>query len=154
MKPISLFLLVILASSSFADSVTGWSVLGPGGGGGHFFPTINANDPDNVMIRCDMSGTFITWDDAQSWEMVNFGKTPLDYEIDPQDENVLYVAAQGLFQSKDKGKTWRIIFPVAEDISRIQHFGDHSDPEIFTKSGEPVAEVSCIRVDPVDSRLI
>jgi len=151
-KLLSLSLLLVGLLTFVTGEHPEWRVLGPGGGGGQFFPTINPNDPTNVMVRCDMSGTFITRDDAESWEMVNFGKTPLDYEIDPQSENILYVAAQGLFRSLDKGNSWEIVYPLDDDIASIQHFGDHADPEIFLNSGNPVSEVVSVRVDPDDSQ--
>ena len=33
-----------------------WRVLGPGGGGAMFLPTVNPEDPDHVLLRCDMTG--------------------------------------------------------------------------------------------------
>ncbi len=48
-----------------------WSVIGPGGGGALFLPTVSPHDPRTVLARCDMTGAYITNDAGGSWRMFN-----------------------------------------------------------------------------------
>jgi len=36
--------------------LSGWKVIGPGGGGGVFLPTISPFDENLVLTHCDMTG--------------------------------------------------------------------------------------------------
>ena len=46
-------------------------VIGPGGGGAMFNPTISPHDSNTVLISCDMTGSYITHDGGQNWRMFN-----------------------------------------------------------------------------------
>src|SRR3954468_14494406 len=50
-----------------------WEVVGPGGGGGQFSPTISPHTPSDVLAACDMTGSFISHDGGESWRMFNLG---------------------------------------------------------------------------------
>ncbi|MBL7762539.1 MAG: hypothetical protein JNL23_03855, partial [Chitinophagaceae bacterium] len=41
---------------------TGWEKIGPGGGGATFIPTFSYHDAANFLIRCDMTGSYLTKD--------------------------------------------------------------------------------------------
>ena len=43
-----------------------FSVVGPGGGGSMFNPAISPHDPNEVLVRCDMTGAFITHNAGQT----------------------------------------------------------------------------------------
>ena len=66
----------------------GWRVVGPGGGGGMFRPTISPHDGNLAMIHCDMTAAYITADGGASWRSVNLWTTPEDFEFDPVDPEV------------------------------------------------------------------
>src|ERR1035438_8962119 len=56
-----------------------FSVVGPGGGGSMFNPAISPHDPSEVLVRCDMTGAFITHDAGRSWRIFNLrGAVRLD----------------------------------------------------------------------------
>ena len=50
-----------------------WEIIGPGGGGTMTHPTISPHDPNVVLVGCDMTGAYITYDGGESWRMFNLG---------------------------------------------------------------------------------
>ena len=50
-----------------------WEVIGPGGGGGIFLPTISPHDANLLLVSCDMTGAYISHDGGRSWRMFNLG---------------------------------------------------------------------------------
>ena len=38
----------------------GWKIIGTGGGGGTFIPTFSHHNFDRFLVRCDMSGAYLT----------------------------------------------------------------------------------------------
>jgi len=101
----------------------GWRVIGPGGGGGVFLPTISPFDENLILTHCDMTGAYISYNGGDDWRMFNLWTVPDDFEFDPVDQNVIYCGTRGyrhsedrgsglsiLYRSEDKGKHWRIIY--------------------------------------------
>ena len=130
----------------------GWSVIGPGGGGGQFLPTINGKDPDNVYVRCDMTGSFATRDGGRSWNMYNLRTVVQDFEIDPNDPNTVYAGNSGLYRSVDKGLAWELVFPSPQDIVDGKHARRSRRPLLrHERAGLPDGRISKIRVDSEDS---
>ncbi|MCE5271491.1 hypothetical protein LLH00_09445 [bacterium] len=113
------------APQAAADLTTcGWQVIGPGGGGGIFKPTVSPHDPNLMLAHCDMTGAYISYDGGDNWRMFYTCNVPEAFEFDPVDPNVIYVAARGflwsedrgsgvgfLLRSADKGRSWRIVYP-------------------------------------------
>ena len=132
-----------------------WSRLGPGGGGAQFLPTVNPADPKNVVLRCDMTGSYVTTDNAQSWQMYNLRSVVQDFEFDPSDPNTVYAASTAVYRSRDKGQNWELIFPAPGDIVREHMAGDHAEEWFETAAGLPGGEndlyFSQICVDPSNS---
>ena len=61
-------------SSRLADSIprqSTWKIIGPGGGGAQFIPTISPHDSRTVLVACDMTGAYITHDGGQNWREFN-----------------------------------------------------------------------------------
>lgn len=131
-----------------------WSVLGPGGGGGQFLPTINGKDPDNVYVRCDMTGSFSSRDGGRSWHMYNLRTVVQDFEIDPNEPNTVYASNSGLYRSEDKGLSWELIFPAPDDIVAERMLGDHADHSFETANGLPDGPIGKVRVDTENSNRI
>src|SRR6266480_4774537 len=46
-------------------------IIGPGGGGAMFHPTVSPHDLNTVLASCDMTGAYITHDGGKSWRMFN-----------------------------------------------------------------------------------
>ncbi|MCE5271233.1 hypothetical protein LLH00_08105 [bacterium] len=141
--------------SQAEPTATSWRVVGPGGGGGQFLPTVNPADPDNVFERCDMTGAYVTYDNAKTWRMFNLRTIVLDFEFDPSDPNTVYAASGMLLRSRDKGLRWEIVYPDPADIIKEHMEGDHADYWVETAQGQPEGEqsteVELVRVDPTNS---
>ncbi len=67
--------LAVTAALMLADGVYSrpgdFKIIGPGGGGAMFHPTISPHDPNTVLVSCDMTGSYITHDAGKSWRMFN-----------------------------------------------------------------------------------
>ena len=149
------------------QSLTAWKVIGPGGGGGIFLPTINPADLNNVFVHCDMTAAYVTYDGGENWRQFNLWNVPDDFEFDPNDPNTIYTATRGfmhsedrgaglsiLFRSEDRGKRWRAVYP---DLSKAKA-AEKLQSQHFLPSelipGIPDATIQKVRVDPADSRRI
>ena len=146
MRRTLLLLAAVAAGLTFAGAprFDGWKIVGPGGGGGHFIPTISPHDSNRVLVACDMTGSFISHDGGESWRMFNLGNRTDIFAFDPSQPDTIYaktagppevmakdrpIAMSGLFRSTDAGKTWRLVR--ADDAS---------------------GELMALAVDPTDSQ--
>jgi len=130
-----------------------WRVLGPGGGGAQFTPTVSPVDPNLVLVSCDMTGTYISTDGGGSWRMFNLRGVTRFIVMDPLDRDIIYVATGGLYRSADRGKTWELLYPRPEEVARVVILGDHAEESIRLRDGSrPV--VDALAVDPGDSRTL
>ncbi|MBN2287722.1 MAG: hypothetical protein JXQ83_00220 [Candidatus Glassbacteria bacterium] len=156
-----------LSAGAEKEPAHSWRVIGPGGGGGIFLPTISPFDPDLVLTHCDMTAAYITYDGGGSWRMFNLWNVPSDFEFDPGDPETIYAACRGylhsedrgsglslLFRSEDRGKRWRVIYP---DIARAVPVEKLQSRDFLPSGiieGALDATIQKIRVDPADSRRI
>jgi len=131
-----------------------WEVVGPGGGGGQFIPTISPHTPDDVLVACDMTGSYISQDGGESWRMFNLGNRTEFFVFDPVDPKVIYaktvgppavmskdrpLSLAGLWRSTDAGRTWRLV---------------RADPRTIPDGARirPAGDLMALAVDPADSR--
>lgn len=128
------------------DRVT---ILGPGGGGAQYIPTISPHDPNLVFVRCDMTGAYVTEDGGRNWRLFNLRTVVQDFEFDPLRPGVVYAANSGLYRSQDRGRTWHLLYPRPEDVVREAMEGDHASHRFVTRDGMPDAQIQKVRVDPV-----
>jgi hypothetical protein len=145
-----LWLGLLAAHGSGAEKRGAWEVIGPGGGGAQFNPTVSAVDPNLVLVSCDMTGTYISNDGGDSWRMFNLRGVARFIVTDPLHSNVIYVATEGLYRSRDKGRTWELLVPRPEEVGRVVISGDHADERILLRDGTHVT-VEALAVDPDDS---
>ncbi|HUU26667.1 MAG TPA: hypothetical protein VM123_02555 [archaeon] len=132
----------------------GWTVIGPGGGGAQFIPTINPYDRNNVFVRCDMTAAYVTADGGENWRMFNLRTVVRDFEFDPGDPNTVYACNTGLYRSSDRGKAWELILPDPAKVTGETMSGDHAGQRFITSDNESGGSISLVRVDPQDSRRI
>jgi photosystem II stability/assembly factor-like uncharacterized protein len=110
-----------------------WEIIGPGGGGTMTHPTISPHDPNVVLVGCDMTGAYITYDGGQSWRMFNLGAAVSAFAFDPSNPDVIYAGNPALWRSADRGRTWRMVFPDPRRQTRELMVGDHADYGIRTE---------------------
>lgn len=138
-----------------SPSATGWKVIGPGGGGSIFEPTVSPADPNHAFVRCDMTGSYVTVNGGESWRMFNLRTVVWDFEFDPNNPNTVYACNSGLYRSEDGGIIWRLIHPAPERIRAERMVGDHATQWFETgDSLDSFSEMQRVEVDPLDSDVI
>src|SRR3954465_3647480 len=128
----ALFFFAVLSAST---DHAGWTVLGPGGGGAQFHPTVSPHDPKRVLVSCDMTGAYLTENGGASWRMVNFGTTVRFFAFDQERSNVVYAQTNRLWRSDNGGRAWQQIYP--SDV-RVEIDGDHGDERAI--SSQPAVD--------------
>src|SRR6202158_2935840 len=134
---VRLFALAILLGQPFDSRPGNFKIIGPGGGGAMFHPTISPHDPNTVLVGCDMTGSYITHDAGKSWRMFNLRGVPQFFVFDPLDRKVIYAQSNGLWRSQDEGETWRLIYPRPSFVKSIKMSSDHSDEALDAEPDPP-----------------
>ena len=116
----------------------GFEVIGPGGGGAMYHPTISPHDTQTVLVACDMTGGYITHDGGATWRMFNLRGYDAGFAFDPVRANVVYAVGLGLWRSEDSGRTWRLLWPSPSDVRGVQEGSDHADEQILTAGASGV----------------
>ena len=143
----------LLAGSLSATASDRWSVIGPGGGGAQYLPTISPHDPSVAFVACDMTGSYLTEDAGSSWRMFNLrGRTSL-FVFDPTKPGTMYAYGIGLYRSVDGGKRWSLVYPDPPSVRKVVSVGDHGEDSIQTVSGA-TERISALAVDPADGRTL
>jgi len=162
--PQALPLAALWALLSFAGAARydRWEVIGPGGGGGMFLPTISPHSTKDVLVSGDMTGCFISHDGGGSWRMFNLGDHAWFFVFDPVDPKVIYAktaavpeqlqgdrpfSAPALFRSTDSGKTWRVVRADSSDGAITALAVDPAD-SAFLYAGFQRGQASVLRVSP------
>jgi photosystem II stability/assembly factor-like uncharacterized protein len=129
-----------------------WQRIGPGGGGSTFSPTFSYHSPNDFILKCDMTGSYLTNNGGRSYSLINFVGGANCYAYDPNDSNRLYAGGPFLHRSVDGGKTWQPIFPKTADIRQLGYFGDHAEFQLKTNDTalykKDANEINVIYVDP------
>lgn len=136
-----------------AENDSLWTRIGPGGGGAVFIPTYSYNSAALFLLRCDMTGSYLTSDGGNSYSQINFPGGASSFAWDPADSNIVYAGTASLNRSADGGKSWQQVFPAREDVISEVYRGDHADYSIETSENSlypgDARRVSAIRADPV-----
>jgi hypothetical protein len=98
-----LVLAVLLVPGLWASMPEDFKLVGPGGGGAMFHPTISPHDPNTVLVACDISGGYVTHDGGKSWRMFNLRGVIDLFAFDPVNPKTLYVGTRALWRSIDGG---------------------------------------------------
>lgn len=118
-----------------AEETILWKRMGPGGGGATFIPTFSPHNSDHFLIRCDMTGSYITRDGGASYNQVNFPNGAASFAYHPLDSNIIYIGSSVLHRSDDGGKTWQMVFPRQEEVVKPVYSGDHATYSIEAREG-------------------
>jgi len=130
-----------------------WKVIGPGGGGAQFNPTISPLDPKRVFVNTDMTGAFASDDGGNSWRMFNLRGVVRFFVCDPVSPNLVYAKTIGLWRSTNGGRTWNLVHPAPSNVKKVVALGDHAAERIVTKDGSS-EDIDALAVDPADSRTL
>ena len=148
--------LVLLLGNGNGNGETGrpgdFRVLGPGGGGAMFHPSVSPHDLDTVLVSCDMTGAYVSHDGGKSWRMFNLRGTVEFFVFDPVDKKVIYAQSIGLWRSQDQGETWNLVYPKASTIKGVKMSSDHSDEDIIA-SPNALGSLTAMAIDPADSKV-
>ena len=130
-----------------------WEKIGPGGGGAIFIPTFSYHSEGKFLLRCDMTGSYLTGDGGASYSQIDLAGGATSYAWDPADSNVVYIGSACLSRSADGGKNWERIFPAKEEMTGVQFMGDHADYSIKTTESSlydrESGRIGAIRADPL-----
>ncbi len=151
--PVLLLSQEILSQAVGAPRLDTWRILGPGGGGAQFNPTVSPVDPNLVLVSCDMTGSYLSTDGGESWRMFNLRGVVRYFVFDPVNLNIIYAVTQGLYRSSDKGRTWELIYPKPDQVARVVMSGDHADERIVLRDGSQ-PQVEALAIDPADSNTL
>lgn len=128
-------------------------VIGPGGGGAMFNPTISPHDVNTVLVSCDMTGSYITHDGGQSWRMFNLRGRVEFFAFDPKDPQVIYAETRALWRSQDGGQTWTLLYPKAASVKGIEMNSDHAEETLLAEP-DPLGLITALAIDPEDSHIL
>ena len=154
-KYLVLAFLVLFSLGTFAEGPRNdhWKVIGPGGGGSIYAPTMSPHNSNDMLAYCDMTGAYISHDGGTSWRMFNLRGRVHFYLFDPVDPNVIYVETIGLWRSTDRGNTWRLVYPAPTSVTGVIMPDDHASDKIMTQDPSQ-GSVSALAVDPVNSKIL
>src|SRR5450631_1074929 len=68
MRRLSLGIAAVLVCAAAAPLDEGWRIIGPGGGGSLYHPTVSPHDSRTALVACDMTGAYITHDGGATWQ--------------------------------------------------------------------------------------
>src|SRR5947199_6888107 len=145
--------LFLCLAAAWAERPGDFRVIGPGGGGAMFNPTISPHDANTVLVSCDMSGSYITHDGGKTWRMFNLRGVVNFFVFDPQDAETMYAHATGLWRSIDGGENWNLVYPSPATVKGVQMNSDHAD-EIILAESDPLGEILAMAIDPANSRTL
>jgi photosystem II stability/assembly factor-like uncharacterized protein len=130
-----------------------FEVVGPGGGGAMFHPTVSPFDEKEVLVACDMTGAYITHDGGQSWRMFNLRGVVRFFAFDPVRRGVIYAGTTALWRSGDDGATWNLVWPKPATVDGVEMNSDHADETILSHSN-PLGAIVALAIDPADSHML
>ena len=131
-------LLCTVAPVAFAASDSNYEILGPGGAGGIFNCDVSPLDPNFMLVCCDMTGCYRSYDGGHTWTLMNWKYLDSCVSVrayfHPKNPNI--VVWRG-FITRDKAMTWqRLADRKAEPWGNITHSACSADdqPVIFVGS--------------------
>jgi hypothetical protein len=147
------FVFLLCFATSWAERPGNFRVIGPGGGGAMFNPTISPHDPNTVLVSCDMTGSYISHDGGHSWRMFNLRGVVDFFVFDPLDPKTIYAHATGLWRSTDSGERWNLVYPDPRAVKGVKMDSDHADERILADP-DPLSDIAALAVDPSNSHIL
>jgi photosystem II stability/assembly factor-like uncharacterized protein len=144
---------VVCLTSALAERPGGFRIIGPGGGGAMFNPTISPHDPNTVLISCDMTGSYITHDGGHTWRMFNLRGVVNFFVFDPIDPKTMYAHATALWRSTDGGENWNLVYPSPSAVRGVRMNSDHVTNR-FWQQPDPLKTIAALAIDPANSQVL
>src|ERR1039458_364894 len=139
----------ILSSMAQGTGTNSWKIIGPGGGGTTYDPTVSPHDSRLVVQFSDMTGGYVTRNNGESWHMFNLRGHTDAFAFDPVDPNVIYAGNSALWRTSDSGQTWKMIFPDPARNTVEHQIGDHSEYILITSDPAfPGGNLTNIVIEP------
>src|ERR1039457_1174447 len=102
-------------------------IVGPGGGGAQYYPTISPHDDKLILVACDMTGVYLSENGGDLWRIINLRGSIRFITFDPLDPAVIYVGTTtGVMRSEDRGRTWNLVIPKPSNAS-FRYADDRSE---------------------------
>src|ERR1019366_866160 len=141
--------IVTLAGSTQKPGATSWKIIGPGGGGTTYCPTISPHDSRIAVEASDMTGDYVTKDDGLSWHMFNLREGISAFAFDPVDPRTIYAVNAALWRSSDLGQTWKMVFPNPVRDTVEHQIGDRANYSLSTSDpAYPGGDITAIAIAP------
>lgn len=146
--------LVIAACSACSTArADNFTILGPGGGGAMYHATISPHDFGEVLVACDMTGSYISHDSGHSWRMFNL-RAPVNFFVfDPVVPHTIYAGTKALWRSTDDGESWKLVWPKPSTVRGIRMDSDHADESIVSDTNS-MGAILALAIDPTDSHAL
>src|ERR1039458_10875187 len=100
MRRLSLAIAATLACAAPPPGAPGWRILGPGGGGSVFHPTVSPHDSRTALVACDMTGSYLTRDGGATWRIFNLGERSEEHTSELQ--SLRHLVCRLLLEKKNK----------------------------------------------------
>lgn len=142
--PVALLSVALTASAHRAGA---WRILGPGGGGAQFHPSVSPHDPKLVFVACDMTGSYVSQDGGDTWRMFNLRGVVRQFAFHPRESNVVFAVTNALWRSRNRGASWQLVWPELSRITGVDMRNDHAD-ERWIVDGKPASRVSAFAIHP------
>lgn len=142
----------LVASAAEPPHSSRWRIVGPGGGGAQYFPSISPHDDNLMLLSCDMTGLYISENGGNLWRIVNLRGGIRFITFDPLDAKVIYAGTTaGVMRSEDRGRTWNVVIPRPSD-AEYRYSDDEAEPWAFENN--TLVLVRALAIDPADSNKV
>lgn len=149
----TIYLILLLLSLATPLRSQERRIVGPGGGGAMFHVTINPKDPNEVLLSCDMTGSYISHDGGHHWRMFNLRGSVHFFAFAPSRPGTIYAATDVLWRSVDDGRTWSLVWPRPSAVRAIRMDSDHADEEVVA-TPNLIGQITALAIDPENSRIL
>lgn len=118
-----------------------------------YHATINPHDPNEVLVACDMTGSYISHDGGRSWRMFNLRSPVRFFAFDPVEPHTMYAGTEALWRSVDDGKSWKMVWPQPSSVHAVNMATDHAD-ETIVAGANPIGTIVALAIDPTNSKVL
>jgi photosystem II stability/assembly factor-like uncharacterized protein len=115
-----------------------------------FNPTISPHNVNDVLVSCDMTGSYISHDGGRSWRMFNLRDPVKFFVFDYSQPRTIYASTGPLWRSIDAGDSWQLVWPRPSTIKEIRMNSDHADEQIVAQPNA-LGDFSALAIDPDNS---